>query len=156
MSGGSDFATSRCVLHDLSSHSPSFELTQELELLSDMDSHWVVRLRRNSRLQFQDSAFLSPRQLKSFVAQLRMCIVRKSCEAVLRDYDLALELSLRFDDRGRGILSLLLTGYLRPTDSSLPTTRTTLQIEDLPLEEGGVQKLYEWFRDWTQMLEPID
>lgn len=154
MSDTSDFGASRCVLRERGDK-PWVEIVQTFELESDLDTDWRLVYRQGTYFGFNACGDLPPHRLQEFTEQLHELIQTQQGEAALCSLDQELVLSLRVDYRGRGHLDLLFEGFMGQQDC-LEFAKTELCIKDLVLEDNGLQKLYEWVRDWTQMLGPVD
>lgn len=152
MPNASEFGTGRCVLRE-GGDRPWVEIIQTFELLSDMDTRWGIKFFRGTHFNFHTCDYLPPRHLERFTQQLHQLIQTQQGEAVLYGLDQELELTVRVDGHGRGFLSVI-DWNVMTYHENIPPTRSQVVIENLLLEDGGVQKLYEWVRDWTQLLQP--
>lgn len=152
MSGGSDFTSSRCTLHSqpVSFSDRRIEIVLQFELLDDQETEWGLEFRNGTSLQFQARGFLHAGQIKEFIRQLRQTIDRQQGEVVLKDCDHAVDLAVRVENGG-GLLSLQFHCESR-YDGDRRTSQAVTTINDLPLEDGDVQRIYEWARDWSNLL----
>lgn len=154
MSDSSDFASSRCILRT-GGYVRQVEIQQEFALCVDMDTMWSVRYRDGDLLQFRTIGFLGPEQLRQITRDLRQAIDLNHGDVAFKDYDHTLEVTVHLDN-GSGSLSLRVESERLLDDTGWITSRAAIVIDPLPLEDRGVQELYEWVRHWTQMLQPAD
>lgn len=152
MSAGSDFTSSRCTLHSqpVSFSDRRIEIVLQFELLDDQETEWGVEFRNGKSLQFQAKGFLHAAQIKEFIRQLRQSIDRQPGEVVLKDCDHAVDLAVRVENGG-GLVSLQFRFESRH-DGDGRTSQSVTTINDLPLEDGEVQRIYAWARDWSNLL----
>lgn len=152
MTDASKFGTSRCILHD-GSDTPRVEIVLDFELLADPDTQWEIDYRDAGVLQFRGRGFLPTKQLLTFAAELKDAIDEKQGEVLLIDYEHAVRGTFHVLD-AKSFLSLELRSERHLDSAGWNGFRFSVAIDRLPLEDGGLRKLYEWVRDWTQLLQP--